>query len=139
LVEFYTGVALFQTHDNLDHLAMMEIVMGRMPERFSRQGARSKPEYFKEGPRLDWPKPKASRQTKKDVRACRPLAVSYRSYSSFHVLTCLQQEIMVPTDMINKHFLDLVRKLLTFDPTQRITVREALSHPYFHLSVPDES
>ncbi|KAF9790442.1 CMGC/CLK protein kinase [Thelephora terrestris] len=122
LVEFYTGVALFQTHDNLDHLAMMEIVMGRMPERFSRQGARSKPEYFKEGPRLDWPKPKASRQTKKDVRACRPLA-----------------EIMVPTDMINKHFLDLVRKLLTFDPTQRITVREALSHPYFHLSVPDES
>ena len=50
--------------------------MGRMPERFSRQGARSKPEYFKEGPRLDWPKPKAPRQSKKDVRACRQLAVS---------------------------------------------------------------
>ena len=50
--------------------------MGRMAERFGRQGARSKPEYFKEGPRLDWPKPKASRQSKKDVRACRPLSVS---------------------------------------------------------------
>lgn len=29
LVEFYTGDALFQTHDNLEHLAMMEAVIGR--------------------------------------------------------------------------------------------------------------
>lgn len=28
LVEFYTGDALFQTHDNLEHLAMMEAVIG---------------------------------------------------------------------------------------------------------------
>ena len=27
LVEFFTGDALFQTHDNLEHLAMMEMVM----------------------------------------------------------------------------------------------------------------
>lgn len=27
LVEFYTGDALFQTHDNLEHLAMMEAVV----------------------------------------------------------------------------------------------------------------
>jgi serine/threonine protein kinase len=55
------------------------------------------------------------------------------------VLTYLQQEIITPTDIINKHFLDLVRKLLAFDPTQRITVREALNHHYFQLSIPDES
>jgi dual-specificity kinase len=76
LVEFYTGVALYQTHDNLEHLAMMEMVMGKMPERFARAGARSKPEFFKEGSKLDWPKAKASRQSKKDVRACRALQVS---------------------------------------------------------------
>lgn len=29
LVEFFTGDALFQTHDNLEHLAMMEAVVGR--------------------------------------------------------------------------------------------------------------
>jgi dual-specificity kinase len=75
LVEFFTGVALYQTHDNLEHLAMMEAVMGKMPERFARAGARSKPEFFKEGAKLDWPKPKASRQSKKDVRATRPLHV----------------------------------------------------------------
>jgi len=33
LVEFFTGDALFQTHDNLEHLAMMEVVMGAMPIR----------------------------------------------------------------------------------------------------------
>lgn len=76
LVEFYTGLALFQTHDNLEHLAMMEMVMGKMPDRFARAGARSKPEFFKDAAKLDWPKAKASRQSKKDVRATRPLAVS---------------------------------------------------------------
>ncbi|KAL0060827.1 Apoptosis-inducing factor 1 [Marasmius tenuissimus] len=121
LVEFFTGVALFQTHDNLDHLAMMEVVMGKMPERFARAGARSKPEFFKEGAKLDWPKPKGSRQSKKDVRAVRPLA-----------------DIIPQTDLINRHFLDLVRKLLAFDPAQRITVAEALRHPYFSLHIPEE-
>jgi dual-specificity kinase len=38
LVEFFTGDALFQTHDNLEHLAMMEIVMGKMPLRMIEKG-----------------------------------------------------------------------------------------------------
>ncbi|OLL25696.1 Dual specificity protein kinase lkh1 [Neolecta irregularis DAH-3] len=33
LLEFYTGDALFQTHDNLEHLAMMEAFAGRFDER----------------------------------------------------------------------------------------------------------
>ncbi|KAF9000601.1 kinase-like domain-containing protein [Cyathus striatus] len=121
LVEFFTGVALYQTHDNLEHLAMMEMVMGKMPERFARAGARSKPEFFKEGHKLDWPKPKASRQSKKDVRATRPLA-----------------DVIPPHDPINRQFLNLVQRLLAFDPAQRITVREALNHPYFSLTIPEE-
>lgn len=122
LVELYTGVPLFQTHDNLDHLAMMEIIVGRMPERLCCQGSRSKPEYFKEGPRLDWPKPKAMIQSKKGVRSCRPLA-----------------EIIAPTDVVNERFLDLVRKLLMFDPTERVVVRDALNHSYLQLSIQDGS
>ncbi|RDB25581.1 Dual specificity protein kinase lkh1 [Hypsizygus marmoreus] len=121
LVEFYTGIALFQTHDNLEHLAMMEMVMGKMPDRFARAGARSKPEFFKDGAKLDWPKAKASRQSKKDVRATRPLS-----------------DVIPPTDIVNRQFLNLVQKLLSFDPAQRITVRDALSHPYFSLSIPAE-
>lgn len=53
---------------------MMEAVMGKMPDRFMRAGARAQKEYFKDG-RLDWPKPKASRQSKKDVKATRRLEV----------------------------------------------------------------
>ena len=85
LVEFFTGIALYQTHDNLDHLAMMEVVMGKIPERFARAGARSKPDFFKEGGKLDWPKPKVTRQSKKDVKAARPLQVS-RTPSIFMIV-----------------------------------------------------
>lgn len=35
LVEFVTGEALFQTHDNLEHLAMMEKVFGPMPTAYA--------------------------------------------------------------------------------------------------------
>jgi dual-specificity kinase len=66
---------LFQSLDNLEHLAMMEAVMGKMPDRFARSGARSKPEYFKGGSELDFPKPKTSAKSQKDVRVTRSLEV----------------------------------------------------------------
>ena len=140
LVEFYTGLALYQTHDNLEHLAMMEAVMGPMPERFARAGARSKPEFFKAGAKLDWPKAKASRQSKKDVKATRALAVrfSFVGLCSVKLTGVRIQEVIPPTDHINKLFLNLVQKLLAFDPDQRITVREALQHPYFSATIPAE-
>jgi dual-specificity kinase len=37
LVEFFTGDALFQTHDNLEHLAMMDVVMGKIPVAIARK------------------------------------------------------------------------------------------------------
>lgn len=40
LVEFVTGEALFQTHDNLEHLAMMQQVFGEMPSDLLRRGQR---------------------------------------------------------------------------------------------------
>lgn len=119
LVEFYTGIALFQTHDNLDHLAMMEAVMGKMPDQFARAGARAKSDFFKSGAKLDWPKPKVTKQSRKDVKATKPL-----------------REVIPPVDIINQHFLNLVTKLLAFDPAHRIPVREALSHQYLSLTIP---
>ena len=32
LLELYTGEALFQTHENLEHLAMMEKILGKLPQ-----------------------------------------------------------------------------------------------------------
>ena len=37
------------------------------------------------------------------------------------------QELIPARDAINAEFLDLVQKLLAFDPQQRMTVREALN------------
>lgn len=116
----------------------MEMVMGKMPDRFARAGARSKSEFFKEGYKLDWPKPKATRQSKKDVKATRPLQVCLPLFGIVKVLTYFPQEVIPPTDNVNREFLDLVRKLLAFDPAQRLTVREALEHPYFSLQIPPE-
>lgn len=123
LVEFYTGVALFQTHDNLEHLAMMEAVMGSMPGLFARKAAKTKCEFFKEGAKLDWPprSKKITPQSRKEVKATRPLS-----------------EIIPGTDIVNTQFQDLVRQLLHFDPDQRLTVKDALLHPFFHVEIPPE-
>lgn len=56
---------------------MMEMVMGRMPDRFSRKGATNKPEYFRDAGRLDFPKPKSTKQSRKDVRTTKALQVSF--------------------------------------------------------------
>jgi dual-specificity kinase len=42
------------------------------------------------------------------------------------------------TSIVYTRFLDLLSKLLTWDPHQRITVKEALRHPYFALKIQDE-
>ncbi|ORY20386.1 kinase-like domain-containing protein [Naematelia encephala] len=118
LVEFYTGEALFQTHDNLEHLAMMEIVMGKMPQRMIERGRAKKPEFFK-GLKVDFPNPSVSKSSRKYVKSLKTL-----------------KEIIVPNSKHNQLFLDLIVRLLDFDPDTRITVTSALRHPYLALDVP---
>jgi len=52
-------------------------------------------------------------------------------------VTKLCIEIIIPTNSHNKHFLDLIVRLLDFDPDTRTTVSQALKHPYFNLDIPD--
>lgn len=118
LVEFFTGDALFQTHDNLEHLAMMERVLGTLPDDYRRKAETYKPEYFRSG-HLDYPKPDTSKQSRRYVQNMKSL-----------------QDIVVPHASYAKHnqrFVSLLRRLLEFDPNKRITMQEALHHPYFDL------
>ncbi|KAF9902016.1 dual specificity protein kinase kns1 [Lobosporangium transversale] len=126
LVEFLTGEALFQTHDNLEHLAMMEAVLGPIPDKLVRSCNKSATKYFVHG-RLDYPNDETKRTSRKYVKALKPL-----------------KDYVVPvTNRVeNLSFAgdlrDLLSKLLTYDPEKRITAAQALRHPYFGYIV-DES
>ncbi|KZO96674.1 kinase-like protein [Calocera viscosa TUFC12733] len=120
LVEFYTGTALFQTHDNVEHLAMMEVVMGAMSPTFKNVGRR--PEFFKSNGALDWPKARASKASKRDVTK----------------MKALELVINPNKDDANKRFCELVRELLAFDPKSRIRVRDALASGFIKMVPPPE-
>ncbi|CAO3689944.1 unnamed protein product [Umbelopsis vinacea] len=119
LVEFFTGDALFQTHDNLEHLAMMEVVLGKIPDGTLRQ-ARHTQKYFENG-RLNYPNDETTKQSRKYVKAMRPL-----------------QEIIPPSTNLNRQLLELLQKLLMYDPADRISAQEALKHPFFHPFVKEQ-
>jgi dual-specificity kinase len=42
---------------------------------------------------------------------------------------------MIPaTSTHNIYLLDLLKKLLVYEPSQRISAHEALHHPFFHMN-----
>lgn len=99
-MEFFTGDALFQTHDNLEHLAMMESVCnGKLETKLIRQVQSSGRgnnanqaakwvvsnvsvvqhadiiRYFTRGFKLDYPNPETTKASKKYVKAMKHLQV----------------------------------------------------------------
>ncbi|KAI5293678.1 Dual specificity protein kinase clk3 [Ascosphaera acerosa] len=129
LVEFYTGDALFQTHDNLEHLAMMEAVCGyKIDARLAKLAVQKvvngqqngAARYFNKN-RLDWPNETTSRASKKFVKAMKRL-----------------DAFITPNTPFNKQFLDLLRRIFIYDPAKRITAKEALQHPWFKEQLLDD-
>jgi len=131
LIEFFTGDALFQTHDNLEHLAMMENVcnqkfpasiitqVNKMASRSGTGNPASK--YFKKN-KLDYPLPDTTRASRRFVKAMKKL-----------------HQIIPANSLFNKHFLDLLKRIFVYDPATRITAKEALQHPWFReIATPDD-
>ncbi|GLJ32600.1 hypothetical protein SUGI_0655850 [Cryptomeria japonica] len=118
LVELCTGETLFQTHENLEHLAMMERVLGPLPRHMLKKADSRSAKYFRHGTRLDWPEAAASRDS---IRAVRKLQK-------------LGNLIMQQVDHSAGLLIDLLKNLLKFEPSERLTAREALRHPFFGKS-----
>ncbi|XP_027081209.2 serine/threonine-protein kinase AFC3-like isoform X1 [Coffea arabica] len=114
LVELCLGEALFQTHENLEHLAMMERVLGPLPEHMTRRANRGAEKYFKRS-RLNWPEGAVSRES---IRAVKKLD-RLKNLISRHV------------EFSKSSFVDLLHALLKFDPSERLSARQALDHPFF--------
>jgi dual-specificity kinase len=130
LVEFFTGDALFQTHDNLEHLAMMEAVVGSridshlvqtVNKMSTRTGGNPASKYFKRL-KLDYPTTETTRGSRRFVKAMKYL-----------------DDIIPTTTPFLKSFLDLLKKMFVYDPAHRITAKEALQHPWFRqVGHPDD-
>ncbi|CAG8638330.1 16795_t:CDS:2 [Funneliformis caledonium] len=123
LVELFTGEALFQTHENLEHLAMMEHVIGKIPDRIVRQMSRHhQSKYFRGSRLLNFPNDDTTKQSRKYVKSLRTLV-----------------DIIEPEKTtFRSQFYDLLHHLLLYDPNERISARTALRHPFFYMLFDEE-
>uniref|UniRef100_N1QTF7 Serine/threonine-protein kinase AFC2 n=1 Tax=Aegilops tauschii TaxID=37682 RepID=N1QTF7_AEGTA len=66
LVELCSGETLFQTHENLEHLAMMERVLGPLPRHMLERADHHAQKYIRRG-RLNWPEGATTRESMRAV------------------------------------------------------------------------
>ncbi|KAK2982617.1 hypothetical protein RJ640_014996 [Escallonia rubra] len=114
LVELCSGEMLFQTHENLEHLAMMERVLGPFPDHMIRRANRGAEKYFRRS-RLNWPEGAVSRESIKAVKKLDRLKNMLSQYAGYP----------------RSSLVDLLHGLLEFDPSKRLTARQALDHQFF--------
>lgn len=119
-MELYTGTALFQTHDDIEHLAMMEQMLGtisvEMAAKASRMLRRKDKDkvYFDADHKLLWPEKAKERDSKKFVQQhCQPL-----------------KDMIPATDPTSASFLELMEGLLKFEDRSRMTSRATLQSSF---------
>ncbi|XP_030637521.1 dual specificity protein kinase CLK4b isoform X3 [Chanos chanos] len=109
LVEYYLGLTLFQTHDSKEHLAMMERVLGPIPSHLLRK---TRKQHYVHHDKLDWDEHSSSgRYVRKH---CKPLKQYMFSKSADH-----------------EQLFDLIQRMMEYDSSKRITLEEAIRHPFF--------
>jgi len=110
MFELLTGVTMFQTHSNFEHLCMMQHILGPIPKCLLEGSKKLK--YFNDSSlvNLDW----SSGEGQYIISNCKPLRYYQREYS-----TELQQ------------IFNLMEGLLQYDPKERLTCSQALRHPFF--------
>eukprot|EP00931_Biecheleriopsis_adriatica_P053836 TRINITY_DN31600_c0_g1_i1.p1 TRINITY_DN31600_c0_g1~~TRINITY_DN31600_c0_g1_i1.p1 ORF type:complete len:480 (+),score=93.91 TRINITY_DN31600_c0_g1_i1:80-1441(+) len=122
-MELYTAGLLFGTHENLEHLALMQKIVGPLPE-FMLSGTKDdvKQKYLRKSGggqswRLNWPEGASSPDSEKHVACQNSLA---RHVERQHGLLA-----------------DLVAFCLTHDPQKRPSASEALRHKFISEPVDD--
>uniref|UniRef100_A0A8C6SDK7 dual-specificity kinase n=1 Tax=Neogobius melanostomus TaxID=47308 RepID=A0A8C6SDK7_9GOBI len=108
LMEFYLGQTLFPTHDSQEHLAMMERVLGPIPPHLLQQ---TKKQHYVHNERLNLEDISRDKYIKKH---CKPLK---------HYMQCSSDD--------EWQLFDLLSLMLEYDVVRRITLEEALWHPFF--------
>jgi len=108
MFELYLGFTLFQTHDNREHLAMMEKILGPFPQGMSR---RTKTKYFNSG-KLIWDEHSSAGKYVREN--CKALKKYQQADTEEH-----------------EQLFDLICAMLTYEPAERIGLDQVLRHPFF--------
>ena len=108
LCELLTGDVLFDTHENLEHLALMECVLGPIPSELVKSANRGK-KYFNDG-RLLWPVNASSDESIQTVKDAESLKEQFGG---------------------DPDCLSLLQGCLTYAKQDRLTALECLQHRYF--------
>ncbi|KAL5715681.1 dual-specificity kinase [Ranunculus cassubicifolius] len=115
LVELFLGIPIFSTEDDMEHLARMEAYLGQFPRQMlDRIKPTNDKKYVKNGV-LNWPEGAKSSNCVERVSR----------------LPELQSENFLRFYCDSDEFVSFVLDLLTLDPSNRPTAREALEHPFF--------
>jgi len=113
IAELYRGELLFATHDNAEHLALMERAVGPFPrECLDRSTNSLTRECF-------------------DTKGWHKIGAVLSPRSIEHVRKMTPVEMLVDERDRRSGFGQLLRSLLTIDPKRRATAREALMSPFF--------
>jgi dual-specificity kinase len=163
LVELVTGEALFNTHENLEHLAMMEKVIGeRIPisiiNRISSTTIKNSNFKKDTGSSYSWslnfPKPETTSKSKDfvsglkriDTLICSKLKkpkinidLTKSMSKNWEINKASNKQLNNETFKFWYYFIDLVYKLLKFDPSKRISAIEALNHKWWDYGIVDEA
>lgn len=55
-----------------------------------------------------------------------------------HDTNTIAQDTITPHNEFNKQFLDLLRRIFVYNPSKRITAKQALKHPWFREALQDD-
>jgi CDC-like kinase len=109
MYELYSGNLLFDVHDTVEHLAMMERILGPIPKTMS---SRSRTSHFKKNGKLDL-----------DMRCSR--ARSIRKH-------CLPlDQCKLTEDRDTDELFGLISSLMAYEPDSRTNIRHVKYHSFF--------
>ncbi|KAG2510840.1 hypothetical protein BBO99_00003608 [Phytophthora kernoviae] len=112
IAELYLGELLFATHENMEHLALIERCIGPLPPRMVSEASKHSSKFFRRG-RLHWPSGASSEESIDHVRKMRTLAQ------------------LISSEDAQSGLLELLQLMLVLDPENRVTAKEALNSPFF--------
>ena len=122
-MELITGRALFQTHENLEHLAMIERVVQPIPSDMVKRATKDAQRYFHaQRHSLLW-EVSATRKSYKAVQSLSPLKRLLRLEADESVLPHLDPLHSLLSDM------------LSLSPSRRSIARHCLQHDFFRESI----